>query len=174
MSIHFNLLFFFFLMIRRPPRSTLFPYTTLFRSFLVEERRPFTLVSNGTLHWLDEERSEEHTSELQSPYDLVCRLLLEKKKKLVRRETKIDKKKSNITTLRILYILCHSLCYHMFCIVKKVFVSYFTFILFFFFNDTATTEIYTLSLHDALPILIRMYATRVAPSDSWGFAFIRI
>src|SRR6266581_5015581 len=68
---------FFFLMIRRPPRSTLFPYTTLFRS------RPTARM------WLRFEmprargtkpRSEEHTSELQSPVHLVCRLLLEKKK----------------------------------------------------------------------------------------------
>src|SRR5256885_15651540 len=69
--------FFFFLMIRRPPRSTLFPYTTLFRS------RPS--VSRGSwggrsrCWWTA--RSEEHTSELQSPCNLVCRLLLEKKKK---------------------------------------------------------------------------------------------
>src|SRR6266536_5672252 len=67
--------FFFFLMIRRPPRSTLFPYTTLFRS-------PFEPRPPGRRHrrrGLDR-RSEEHTSALQSRVDLVCRLLLEKKK----------------------------------------------------------------------------------------------
>src|SRR5574338_843917 len=71
--------FFFFLMIRRPPRSTLFPYTTLFRSKAPprwawgtrSRRKPMT----------PPRRSEEHTSELQSPWHLVCRLLLEKKKK---------------------------------------------------------------------------------------------
>src|SRR6516162_11343110 len=71
--------FFFFLMIRRPPRSTLFPYTTLFRSSrklpkvaeLVSWSFPVPMSA----------RSEEHTSELQSPCNLVCRLLLEKKKK---------------------------------------------------------------------------------------------
>src|SRR6266446_9692752 len=71
--------FVFFLMIRRPPRSTLFPYTTLFRS-----GRALGSPDHGggatervdALH-----RSEEHTSELQSPCNLVCRLLLEKKKK---------------------------------------------------------------------------------------------
>src|SRR6266568_6985745 len=70
--------FFFFLMIRRPPRSTLFPYTTLFRSpaawlslSALRTRRP--IPGRG--------RSEEHTSELQSQFHLVCRLLLEKKKK---------------------------------------------------------------------------------------------
>src|SRR2546426_11156892 len=81
--------FFFFLMIRRPPRSTLFPYTTLFRSVVSEGSRSGAALlrdpgaagrhvaprrGNGA-------RSEEHTSELQSPCNLVCRLLLEKKKK---------------------------------------------------------------------------------------------
>src|SRR5256885_8571312 len=99
-SIHVLLLFFyyffFFLMIRRPPRSTLFPYTTLFRSpVLVGEiggRRPADEA--GVVHQdvdgvhVEQApdrraaggRSEEHTSELQSPCNLVCRLLLEKKK----------------------------------------------------------------------------------------------
>src|SRR5574340_369441 len=91
-------------MIRRPPRSTLFPYTTLFRSLHCGTHDHAAILSARNSA-LDQQRSEEHTSELQSPKDLVCRLLLEKKKKN-----------------------------------------------FFFFNDTATTEIYTLSLHDALPI----------------------
>src|SRR2546422_9652198 len=85
--------FFFFLMIRRPPRSTLFPYTTLFRSGpggrgdrgqrgLTRERdllRALEVVPRGA-DALVCERSEEHTSELQSRLHLVCRLLLEKKK----------------------------------------------------------------------------------------------
>src|SRR5256885_12384833 len=88
---------FFFLMIRRPPRSTLFPYTTLFRSVLAEfvvayegaERRAAENAVLFLVHLLEERtlielrralRSEEHTSELQSPCNLVCRLLLEKKK----------------------------------------------------------------------------------------------
>src|SRR3989304_9366775 len=70
--------FFFFLMIRRPPRSTLFPYTTLFRSYgRSRESTRFSLDNVDTLC----HRSEEHTSELQSRLHLVCRLLLEKKKK---------------------------------------------------------------------------------------------
>src|SRR5689334_24534805 len=76
--------FFFFLMIRRPPRSTLFPYTTLFRSpppepVLVMGHQIMQCVP---LDWrsLGRRRSEEHTSELQSQFHLVCRLLLEKKK----------------------------------------------------------------------------------------------
>src|ERR1022692_2858633 len=67
---------FFFLMIRRPPRSTLFPYTTLFRSLL---RRRCRKVGCPKAVYEGKERSEEHTSELQSPCNLVCRLLLEKK-----------------------------------------------------------------------------------------------
>src|ERR1051325_4633875 len=91
----------FVLMIRRPPRSTLFPYTTLFRSRrtpCLEERRLHEVVDLGRLRVEQprHERSEEHTSELQSPYVIS---------------------------------------YAVFC-----------------FNDTATTEIYPLSLHDALPI----------------------
>src|SRR5258708_21861325 len=82
---------FFFLMIRRPPRSTLFPYTTLFRSRfqqkLDELRRLVARADFGSRQIGDEDRardearSEEHTSELQSPDHLVCRLLLEKKKR---------------------------------------------------------------------------------------------
>src|SRR6266404_6414259 len=70
--------FFFFLMIRRPPRSTLFPYTTLFRS---SAHAPSTHTATRTPRRSRCERSEEHTSELQSLAYLVCRLLLEKKKK---------------------------------------------------------------------------------------------
>src|SRR5258708_13071681 len=97
------LVFFFFLMIRRPPRSTLFPYTTLFRSFAsfsdstseavsvpcraTVMSAPIRVSRNGETDCLTETadepfglaRSEEHTSELQSPDHLVCRLLLEKK-----------------------------------------------------------------------------------------------
>src|SRR5258706_7422902 len=76
----FLFVIFFFLMIRRPPRSTLFPYTTLFRS------RPFVglvevdVVQRRADAQAIHDRSEEHTSELQSLTNLVCRLLLEKKK----------------------------------------------------------------------------------------------
>src|SRR5438552_10643942 len=75
-------LFFFFLMIRRPPRSTLFPYTTLFRSSRPRATGPHLAASSSACkHPRWGRRSEEHTSELQSPDHLVCRLLLEKKKK---------------------------------------------------------------------------------------------
>src|SRR5438876_10293703 len=72
--------FFFFLMLRRPPRSTLFPYTTLFRSALNWRYFP-RRQEPESVRALARTRSEEHTSELQSPVHLVCRLLLEKKKK---------------------------------------------------------------------------------------------
>src|SRR5215475_15250312 len=70
--------FFFFLMIRRPPRSTLFPYTTLFRSRRGRSQRSRVLLRQ--FRRCGAPRSEEHTSELQSRENLVCRLLLEKKK----------------------------------------------------------------------------------------------
>src|SRR5437867_7504852 len=81
-------------MIRRPPRSTLFPYTTLFRSRAGRRRRDRGLervartaraLPGARRARCRRARSEEHTSELQSPYDLVCRLLLEKKKKKKKR-----------------------------------------------------------------------------------------
>src|SRR5256885_12084981 len=81
-----NIYYFFFLMIRRPPRSTLFPYTTLFRSILEIHGGPFGDYGDRfdfeKQVWASMGRSEEHTSELQSPCNLVCRLLLEKKKEL--------------------------------------------------------------------------------------------
>src|SRR3712207_7667877 len=112
MDIVLLLFLFFFLMIRRPPRSTLFPYTTLFRSVVAaehlvgalaglhhldvprhvlrqQEERDAVVADHRLAHRGDRgvERSEEHTSELQSRQYLVCRLLLEKKKKIYRRNT---------------------------------------------------------------------------------------
>src|SRR6267143_3057741 len=94
--------FFFFLMIRRPPRSTLFPYTTLFRSRRRRGRRPGgsgcrarRRPSPGRPSRVPPPRSEEHTSELQSQFHLVCRLLLEKKKKKNVKARFTEKKKHN-------------------------------------------------------------------------------
>src|ERR1043166_4073069 len=98
-------------MIRRPPRSTLFPYTTLFRSFFVLKTDP--CVDPRYRFMIQDYRSEEHTSELQSRFGIS---------------------------------------YAVFCLNKKITTSS---VSLFFFNDTATTEIYTLSLHDALPIFLR-------------------
>src|SRR5690348_17653556 len=104
-TLVFCFFLFFFLMIRRPPRSTLFPYTTLFRSC------PPTGSSSGSREMVGRHcatrsvstsrpnrsrtstRSEEHTSELQSPVHLVCRLLLEKKKKKKKKNKNTNKKK---------------------------------------------------------------------------------
>src|SRR2546425_7186195 len=100
MAFFISFVFFFFLMIRRPPRSTLFPYTTLFRSVQLageegpahREDRPGVLRREGARGRGQSQeravaRSEEHTSELQSLAYLVCRLLLEKKKKNDSRQT---------------------------------------------------------------------------------------
>src|ERR1039458_5442846 len=135
-------------MIRRPPRSTLFPYTTLFRSLRLcgWTRRPFSSFRTRL------RRSEEHTSELQSLRHLVCRLLLEKKKKTA--------KLSKIFPIRLLQLVVipltpgaratgHRHHKHSHEPPRQENAH---FLSSFFFNDTATTEIYTLSLHDALPI----------------------
>src|SRR5437867_5056505 len=89
-------------MIRRPPRSTLFPYTTLFRSHQLRDPVQLGIQSRRLQHLVrptegleqrlrHHARSEEHTSELQSPYDLVCRLLLEKKNKENERKDKHER-----------------------------------------------------------------------------------
>src|SRR5437588_5522096 len=96
-------------MIRRPPRSTLFPYTTLFRSALSSgvdvpdghRRGGCGCEGGGARH--PRSRSEEHTSELQSHSDLVCRLLLEKKKKKKKQITQTHKSESRTHTT-LLYI----------------------------------------------------------------------
>src|SRR5215216_5212258 len=133
-NVRGGLCFFFFLMIRRPPRSTLFPYTTLFRSRELH-RLPLSYRAMDKSTFLSFARSEEHTSELQSPDHLVCRLLLEKKNRHLDRDPLPDQPLYLVASKQVgeadLQHLLH---------------------LVFFFNDTATTEIYTLSLHDALPI----------------------
>src|SRR2546429_7395304 len=97
-------------MIRRPPRSTLFPYTTLFRSLSARPRgESFCFVqkrwddssryARGPLRAVDRRRSEEHTSELQSRLHLVCRLLLEKKKNSQRRRSPLCLSKPLIALL---------------------------------------------------------------------------
>src|SRR5215469_5243930 len=121
---------FFFLMIRRPPRSTLFPYTTLFRSRrwpapAARSARACSSVSAST-------RSEEHTSELQSRRDLVCRLLLEKKKQ--------SNSSRRIPAWRRVMERRFQARLEEFRLDARVPPD----LLFFFFNDTATTEIYTL------------------------------
>src|SRR5437763_3071919 len=102
----------FFLMIRRPPRSTLFPYTTLFRS---SEERLATVdgleevFGAAGLRLTSLARSEEHTSELQSPMYLVCRLLLEKKKKKHNNIDNSDAKQHNTEILSSAFDTHHDL-----------------------------------------------------------------
>src|SRR5471032_2252718 len=133
-------------MIRRPPRSTLFPYTTLFRSrcpgWPTKKPRHRPRPRSG------QSRSEEHTSELQSHHDLVCRLLLEKKKDASVQAVRTglregDRGKCGVDQSNVAGRIERSdVCGGAGILSEPA----------FFFNDTATTEIYTLSLHDALPI----------------------
>src|SRR5476649_772775 len=118
-------------MLRRPPRSTLFPYTTLFRSRRWRGRSSTPSAFSASTISCPRTRSEEHTSELQSHSDLVCRLLLEKKNLRnwwAPRSPRPCGTRFSPPAPPPRFRTC------------------------FFFNDTATTEIYTLSLHDALPI----------------------
>src|SRR6266496_2775027 len=131
-------------MIRRPPRSTLFPYTTLFRSHPGEGVNTWVRVVIRTGGGM---RSEEHTSELQSRRDLVCRLLLEKKKK-------------NGGKLVLVKIAGGGVEFRSHLDGTRHFLSC------FFFKDTAPAEIYTLSLHDALPISPR--PTAAPASTRWS------
>src|SRR5471030_2513658 len=135
------LCFFFFLMIRRPPRSTLFPYTTLFRSHHPLGIIPVAILMGGISASGGLLRSEEHTSELQSLRQLVCRLLLEKRKRTLHRSDRTDSRhhagRRGDPVLRPVNPGHWAAAGHE---------------VDFFVNDTATIEIYTLSLHDALPI----------------------
>src|SRR3990170_3048067 len=133
-------------MIRRPPRSTLFPYTTLFRS-VDRHRAKRRHARSAGVRLQSVPRSEEHTSELQSPDHLVCRLLLEKKKTPEAMFLRSRRRTRAAASLPI-----SNLSYDLNTAVMPAAPpqrgEY------FFFNDTATTEIYTLSLHDALPIFV--------------------
>src|SRR5215475_13330132 len=136
-ATRFNVSIFFFLMIRRPPRSTLFPYTTLFRSQV--QRGPRNrLQCSGAFQPTMNLRSEEHTSELQSRENLVCRLLLEKKK--------LQISAPRYTTMPGEYAPFVYFAWTMTWLVRYRDVYS------FLFKIAAATEIYTLSLHDALPI----------------------
>src|SRR5579859_4005923 len=144
-------------MIRRPPRSTLFPYTTLFRSTAFDGRMGKSDAPPGP----ERDRSEEHTSELQSQSNLVCRLLLEKKKK--------QPKFSIVRMPDMSSVRCAAFHSRKSLIASRPVSCLFSGYI-FFFNDTATTEIYTLSLHDALPILARSCMCRFIRS-SWSRAW---
>src|SRR5256885_148203 len=147
-------------MIRRPPRSTLFPYTTLFRSppslslgepFIEPEQEINDLIARRAYElfessgFTDRKSTRLNSSHLVISYAVFC---LKKKKK-----TTIRLLADNIFESTISYTIVIS-TFHissLFFLFFLFFISFFLFF-FFFFNDTATTEIYTLSLHDALPI----------------------
>src|SRR5258708_4257102 len=149
-------------MIRRPPRSTLFPYTTLFRSRRTAKSavdlvkhlpcRLRNRVNYRHGRCLTRSRSEEHTSELQSPDHLVCRLLLEKKKKPDSIHQELSSTIASLSYNRLSAALFFCSSFLAIVAVSTYLAHPPTSFTFFFFNDTATTEIYTLSLHDALPI----------------------
>src|ERR1039458_4012113 len=136
-------------MIRRPPRSTLFPYTTLFRSESIGDRAQHRPCHLGDV--VRRVRSEEHTSELQSLRHLVCRLLLEKKNRIQTCATgaRRDSFWCGAGALSGRHVPDHGSVERQ---KESAPRARHRDGLFFFFNDTATTEIYTLSLHDALPI----------------------
>src|SRR5215203_484652 len=126
--------------------STLFPYTTLFRSNEADHAQDRRREHSPAIGLV---RSEEHTSELQSRQYLVCRLLLEKKKRAIaaRREgAEGGRDMSQLDT----YLFFDGTCREAMQFFERTLGGKLEVI--FFFNDTATTEIYTLSLHDALPI----------------------
>src|SRR6266513_2189701 len=136
-------MFFFFLMIRRPPRSTLFPYTTLFRSGCAPGScRAGCSRSRCPLR---PARSEEHTSELQSRFDLVCRLLLEKKNSNFVSLYNID---MDIPSGELVALLWPSGCGKstLLRIIAGMELA------FFFLVKSAAAEVSPLSLRDALPI----------------------
>src|ERR1019366_5656799 len=135
-------IFFFFLMIRRPPRSTLFPYTTLFRSRCHVPANP----RHSRLP-PESPRSEEHTSELQSLTNLVCRLLLEKKKSDLSRITNTHPRKSAV---RNLSLTNKGERFYQRNLGGNITHDWFEQI--FFFNEPETTKLFTLSLKDVLPI----------------------
>src|SRR6478672_3470101 len=163
----FLLSIFFFLMIRRPPRSTLFPYTTLFRSPRgaghLDRCPDVAELAVGHLR----RRSEEHTSELQSRSDLVCRLLLEKKKINLLGPHGLELSGHLVQRSRLAVGAPDHDCALYPGNNEFGAPTSPTRGIVFFFNDTATTEIYTLSLHVALPIS-RAATSRASAARSSG------
>src|SRR6201997_4768096 len=160
----------FFLMIRRPPRSTLFPYTTLFRSDGAVPDKTKTaaqeLIVNDKVAFiagLDRKSTRLNSSHSQISYAVFC---LKKNRPL---DSTGEVAAVLIVNLRIEYVA--EGCFHrlFLCLFERYPYISFRLSFFFFFNDTATTEIYTLSLHDALPIcLFLVGSARAADRDTGG------
>src|SRR6266571_4367233 len=138
---HSTFLFFFFLMIRRPPRSTLFPYTMLFRSLATKQ--DFKLIAPRTEYHCvrcgDRKSTRLNSSHMSISYAVFCL----NKKKLATRRTLFH----ILVGCGLLMLKVSRLKLPVIWLLVSMWLN-----TFFFFNDTATTEIYTLSLHDALPI----------------------
>src|SRR6266403_1419595 len=159
-------LFFFFLLIRRPPRATLFPYTTLFRS---NRCRVVDLAGLGLglcdqlLDRLDRKSTRLNSSHVEISYAVFC---LKKKNSFKGRHGYCMEKKVH-TAQQARYIKISNLLRGTVILTLAGFST--RFICFFFFNDTATTEIYTLSLHDALPISFTAGSgTRYKPNGAYA------
>src|SRR6202521_3629158 len=149
MSAH-SVSFFFFLMIRRPPRSTLFPYTTLFRSNDTATTClsiPPATISGNAPATTDRKSTRLNSSHLRISYAVFCLKKNKNRQALLTTEA--------VHVGRVTYLVSARPCLHVYrghALGSGLPSTRFTFGCFFFFNDTATTEIYTLSLHDALPI----------------------
>src|SRR5476649_2784618 len=159
-------IFFFFLMIRRPPRSTLFPYTTLFRSLRWSRS---DRGNQGAVDGWDARRQDRKSTRLNSSHTVISyAVFCLKKKKNIEVEIHADKttqmKKTRINDARHAWMVER----HLGDDLTSKPVDAALVCLFFFFNDTATTEIYTLSLHDALPIW--RYRAAPPPAASWSSA----
>src|SRR5215204_5593668 len=139
-TCRFSTSYFFFLMIRRPPRSTLFPYTTLFRSTLRRSQRCSRGCTrrSGTISSVDRKSTRLNSSHTVISYAVFC---LKKKNRRFGGATCDDKSAQIYARFDKNDWRIQPLEFYLFHYAE-----------FFFFNDTATTEIYTLSLHDALPI----------------------
>src|SRR5579859_6790721 len=140
-------------MIRLPPRSTLFPYTTLFRS-LSDPMPPATHARNwrgSPDRTRDRKSTRLNSSHSQISYAVFCL----KKKKIKNRILSMNKnKKKKLYKIYTIYYYFIILVFLLSFFFLFFFIFFFFLFFFFFFNDTATTEIYTLSLHDALPIYV--------------------
>src|SRR5215475_5679572 len=143
--------FIFFLMIRRPPRSTLFPYTTLFRSALI----PTTLFFGASCWSSRRTRSDRKSTRLNSSHVKISYAVFCLKKKKSQRHPLASKENRDLPCVVGLELDWDR------CSRRRRSSGRFG-VCFFFFNDTATTEIYTLSLHDALPISVTLHPERIS------------
>src|SRR5579863_4714166 len=152
--LSFILFFLFFLMIRRPPRSTLFPYTTLFRSISAQPTPSrFHFTPGLALSFIDRKSTRLNSSHPSISYAVFC---LKKKNTMGAGPHHVDKRLARNASFEPAALFCSD-HYHLIAAMHGDVLRFF-----FFFNDTATTEIYTLSLHDALPIFMTTHILEIA------------